>query len=105
MIEDSILDPCNMIRDCFKLILLDPRTSTYGTKCAQIMVTDQEIKQLLKDAPALRQQRLFDLVESPEKNNDLVHAKAIMELLKREAQKKRRKQINYSMHPPVVAIH
>ena len=39
-------DPCNMLRECLLLHLPDPRTLTFGSIIAQIMVTDQEIKQL-----------------------------------------------------------
>jgi hypothetical protein len=55
MIGDDKPDPWNMIRDCFKLNLPDPRSSTNGSICAQVIVTDQEIKRLSKDAPALQQ--------------------------------------------------
>ncbi len=36
-------DPQNMFRDCYKMNLPDPCTSTYSSICAQIMVADNEI--------------------------------------------------------------
>jgi hypothetical protein len=74
-------NPRTMFRDCIRMNLPDPRTSTYGTICAQIMVTEQEIKNLSKDAPALRCQHLLELIENAEKNDDSLQAKAIVEIL------------------------
>jgi hypothetical protein len=99
MIGDGVPDPRKMIRDCFKLNLLDPRTSTYGAICAQIIVTDQEIKHLSRDAPDLRRQHLLELIETA-KNEDGARAKAITDILKREAQKKQWNQINYTTPSP-----
>jgi hypothetical protein len=79
--------------------LPDPRTSTYGMICTQIMVTEQEIKHLSKDAPALRRQHLLELIENAEKNDDSLQAKAIVEILCRKSQKKMRRQINYTPRP------
>jgi hypothetical protein len=64
--------------------ITDPRTSTYGSICAQILACGQEIALLSKDAPALRQQHLLELIATAEKKEDLVRAKAIMEIIKRE---------------------
>jgi hypothetical protein len=50
MIGDGVPDPRNMFRDCLKLGLPDPWTSTYGTMCAHIIITNQEIKRLSKTA-------------------------------------------------------
>jgi hypothetical protein len=93
-------DPRNMIRDCYKMNLPDPCTSTYGSICAQIIVADNEIRRLAKDAPALCQQHLLDLIEAVERNDDNVCAKTIMEILRRELQKKLWRCINYSTCPP-----
>ncbi len=54
MLGQGSPNPRNMIRDCLKMNIVDPRTSTYGTICAQIMVCDLEVKKSSKDAPALR---------------------------------------------------
>jgi hypothetical protein len=50
MLGRSSPDPHNMIRDCLKLNISDPQTSTYETICTQIMVCDLEVKKLSKDA-------------------------------------------------------
>ncbi len=99
MIGDGIPDPQNMIRDCLKLNIPDPWTSTYEAICAQIIVTDQEIKHLSKDAPALRRQHLHQLTETAESNNNHVRAKAITEMMKREDQKGRWARINHVTRP------
>jgi hypothetical protein len=57
MIGDGVPDPWNMFRDCLKLGLPDPWTLTYGTICAHIIVTNQEIKRLSKTAPIPEQNR------------------------------------------------
>ncbi len=100
MIGDGIPDPRNMIRDCLKLNLPDPWTSMYGAICAQIIVTDQGIKRLSKDAPTFRQQHLHQLIETAESNNDHVRAKAITKMMKREDQKGRWAWINHVTRPP-----
>jgi hypothetical protein len=68
---------------------MDPQTSTLGVICAQIMITDQEIERLSKDAPALRCQHLLDLIQDTTKQDNMIRAKTILEILKREEQKKR----------------
>ena len=100
MIGDGVPDPRNMFRDCLKLGLPDPRTSTYGTICAHIIVTDQEIKRLSKTAPTLRRQHLQQLIETAECNNDHIRAKAITEIIKRENQKGRWNWINHVTRAP-----
>jgi hypothetical protein len=57
-------DPRNMFHDCYKMNLSDPCTLTYGLICAQIMVADNEIRRLAKDAPALRRQHILDLIKA-----------------------------------------
>ncbi len=81
-------DPRNMFRDCFRLNIPDPCTSTIGTICAQIMATEQEIARLSKDAPMLRRQHLLGLVQDAELQDDGARAKTILEILKQEEMKK-----------------
>jgi hypothetical protein len=100
MLGQGSPDPHNMIRDCLKLNISDPRKSTYGTICAQIMVCDLKVKTLSKDAPALCQQHLLDIILSVEDSGDSNRTKEILKILQREAQKKRWKHINYSTRPP-----
>jgi hypothetical protein len=45
------------------------------------MVTDNEIRQLAKDNPALCRQHFHDLIKAAERNYDAVQAKAIIEIL------------------------
>ncbi len=89
-----------MFRNCYKMNLPNPCTSTYGSICTQIMVADNEIRQLAKDAPALCGQHLLDLIKAVERNDDNIQAKAIMEILHQEVHKKTWRCINYSTRPP-----
>jgi hypothetical protein len=57
-------------------------------------------KKLSKDAPSLCQQHLLDMILSAEDSGDSNHVKEILEILQREAQKKRWKHINYLTRPP-----
>ena len=93
-------DPRNMFRDCYRMNIPDPRTSTYEAICAQILITNSELARLSKDAPALRQQHLKDLIEEAEGNQEMERAQAITDILRREAQKKTWRKINYSTRPP-----
>ncbi len=88
MLGSGTPNPRNMFRECLRQHLPDPRTSTNGSIIAQIMVTNQETKRLLKDAPALRRQHLLDLVTDAEQRDDMQRAKAIQGMLEQEAQKK-----------------
>ncbi len=63
-------DPQNMFSDCFKLNIPDPRNSTYEKNCTQILITNNEIRQLAKDTPALRRQHLTDLIGLAEQKYD-----------------------------------
>jgi hypothetical protein len=100
MLGTGCPDPCNMFQECFRLHIPDPHVSTYGSVCAQIMVTEQEIKCLSKDTPALRCQHLLDLIEDAKRYDNITRAKAILEVLRREEQKKRWRKISHSTCPP-----
>jgi hypothetical protein len=64
------------------------------------MVCGLEVKKISKDAPALCRQHLLDMILSAKDSGDSDRAKEILEILQREAQKKRRTRINYSTRPP-----
>ncbi len=64
------------------------------------MVCELKVKKLSKDVPALHQQHLLDMISSAEDTGDSNRAKEILEILQREAQKKRLKHINYLTCPP-----
>jgi hypothetical protein len=68
--------------------------------CAQILVTEQEIQRLSKDAPVLRQQHLHDRIADAEQNNEPAHAKALLNMLQREAKSKEWGSINRVTRPP-----
>ena len=93
-------DPRNMFRDCYRMNIPDPREVSYDTICIHIALTNAEISRLAKDAPALRREHLLGLIEDAEEKSDTVRAQAILEILRREAQKKTWRKINYSTRPP-----
>jgi hypothetical protein len=93
-------DPRSMFRDCHRINIPDPHTSSYETICVQIIVTNSKISRLAKDAPALLKQHLLNLIEEAESKSDSIQAQAIMDILRREAQKKSWQKINYSTRPP-----
>ena len=93
-------DPRNMFRDCYRMNIPDPREVSYDTMCIQIAMTNTKISRLAKDASALRRQHLQDLIKDAEEKSDTVRAQAILEILRREAQKKKWRKINYSIRPP-----
>ena len=62
---------------------------SYSTICIQIAMTNTKISRLAKDAPALRRQHLQDLIKDAEMKSDAYRAQAIIEILRREAQKKK----------------
>jgi hypothetical protein len=65
------------------------------------MVTEQEIKCLMKDAPALHCQHLCNLIQDAKRHDNTTRANAILEILKREEQKKQWQWITHSTRPPV----
>ena len=65
-----------------------------------IVITNNELTRLAKDAPALRRKHLQDMIEDAEGKSDAVRAQAILEILRHEAQKKSWRRINYSTRPP-----
>jgi hypothetical protein len=93
-------DPQNMFRYCFCMCIPDPRTATYGEICTQIIICGTKLTCLSKDAPALRRQHLMSLIESAKENNDVDQVKAITCILKREAQRKQWRLLNFSTRPP-----
>jgi len=100
MMGNGTPDPRNLIRDCYKFNIPDPRTASYETICIHFEITNAEISRLAKDAPALRREHLLGLIEDAEEKSDTVRAQAILEILSREAQKKTWRKINYSTRPP-----
>jgi hypothetical protein len=70
MLGTGCPDPRNMFQECFRLHIPDTHISTYGSLCTQIMVKEQDIKYLFKDAPALHLQHLLDLIEDAKRHDD-----------------------------------
>jgi hypothetical protein len=61
----------------------------YGEICTQIIVCGNELSHLSKDAPVLRHQHLLALIELVKEDDNIDQVKAITEILKREAHRKR----------------
>ncbi len=100
MLGTGTPDPRNMFRSCYRMHVPDPWTATYGAICTQILVTKQEIQRLSKDAPALQQQHLHDHIANAEQNDEPARAKALLNMLQREAKSKEWGSINRVTCPP-----
>jgi hypothetical protein len=54
-------DSCNLIRDCLRSHLFDPRCISYSDVMIQTEIVHHKLSELAKDAPALSHQNLLDL--------------------------------------------
>ncbi len=80
MIGDCVPDPRNRFRDCLKLGLPDPWTSTYGTICAHILVTNWR-SNICQKLPQPSNNIISSNWLTAECNNDHIRAKAITEII------------------------
>jgi len=88
-------DPCNLIRDCLRSHLFDPRLKSHSEVMIHIHITQHQIWRLAKDAPALRQKNLLDLQKAADEK-DVARSAVILEILTREQQRKKWRQINHT---------
>jgi hypothetical protein len=54
-------DPCNLIQDCLRSHLFDPRLISHSEVMIHIHITQHQLSRLAKDAPTLHRKRLLDL--------------------------------------------
>ncbi len=89
-------DPCNLIRDCMRSCLFDPRCVSHSDVMIQIEIAHQKLSELAKNAPALRRQHLLDLRKATDDRGDSAHSIIILEILTREHERKKWHRINYT---------
>ena len=93
-------DPHNLIRDCLRSHLFDPRSVSYNDAMIQIEITHKKLSELAKDAPALRCQHLLDLRKAVDDRGDAAWSTIILEILTREQERKKWRWINYTTQTP-----
>jgi hypothetical protein len=77
-------DPHNLICDCLRSHLFDPRTVSYSDVMIHIENTHRKLSDLAKDAPTLCCQHLLDLCKAADDRGDAARSSIILELLTRE---------------------
>jgi hypothetical protein len=63
-------DPCNLIGDCLRSHLFDPRSVSHSNVMIQIEIAHQKLSELAKDTPALCHQHLLDLLKAADDRGD-----------------------------------
>jgi hypothetical protein len=94
------LDPCNLICDCLRSHLFDPRTVSYSNIRIHIEITHNKLSELAKDAPTLHRQHLLDLRKAADDRGDTARSSIILEILTQEQEQKKWCQINYTTRLP-----
>jgi hypothetical protein len=61
---------CNLIRDCLRLHLFDPRCVSYSNVMIHTNIVPHKLLELAKDTPALRCRHLLDLQKAADKRGD-----------------------------------
>jgi hypothetical protein len=93
-------DPCNLIRDCMRSCLFDPRCVSHSNVMIQIEIAHKKLSELAKDAPALRRQHLLDLCKAADDRGDSACSIIILEILTCKHKRKKWRRINYTTQPP-----
>ena len=93
-------DPRNLIRDCLRSHLFDPRLISHSEVMIHIQITQHQLYRLAKDAPTLRRTHLVDLQKAAEEKGDSARAAVILEILTREQERKKWRRINHTTRPP-----
>jgi hypothetical protein len=93
-------DPCNLIRDCLRSHLFNPRLISHSKIMIHIQITQHQLLQLAKDAPTLHQKRLLDLQKAAEEKGDSACSAVVLEILTREQERKKWCQINHTTRLP-----
>jgi hypothetical protein len=90
-------DPCNLIRDCMRSRLFDPRRVSHSDVMIQIEIAHQKLSELAKDAPALCRQHLLGLRKDADDRGNFACSTIILEILTREHERKKWRQIDYTI--------
>jgi hypothetical protein len=89
-------NPRNLVRDCLRSHLFDPRMILYSNVMIHIQITQQQLWTLAKDGPDLRRKHLLELHKAAEDREDSTQSSVILEILTREQEQKKWRHINYS---------
>jgi hypothetical protein len=81
-------DPCNLIHDCLRSYLFDPRTISYSNVMIHIEITHKKLSELVKDSPTLRCHHLLDLCKAADNRGNTARSTIILEILTREQEQK-----------------
>ncbi len=81
-------DPRNLVRDCCKHGLKDPRDMTQRDLDCEVWICTHELSRLAKQAPYLQRQHLKQLVREAKCSGNDERATQILKILKREAVRK-----------------
>jgi hypothetical protein len=81
-------DPRNLIRECFRAHLCNPRYISHSHVMIQIEVAHRRLSELAKDTPALRCQHLIDLQKAADDQGDSVCSEIILEIINWEQEQK-----------------
>jgi hypothetical protein len=82
-------DPCNLIRDCLRSHLFDPRLISHSKIMIHLQITQHQLLQVAKDAPTLRQEHLLDLQKAAEEKGDSARSAVILEILTCKQERKK----------------
>jgi hypothetical protein len=93
-------DPRNMIQDCLRFHLFDPRLISHSKVMIHIQITQHQLSRLAKDAPTLCRKHLLDLQKAADEKGDSACSAVILEILTREQERKKWHQINHTTRPP-----
>jgi hypothetical protein len=93
-------NPCNLIRDCLRSHLFDPRSVSHSNIMIQIEIAHCKLSESAKDAPALHCQHLLNIQKSAEDWGDSICSAIILEILTQEQERKKWRRINYTTRPP-----
>ncbi len=74
-------DPRNLIRDCLRAHICNPRYVSHSDVMIQIEVAHRRLSKLANDAPALHRQHLLDLQKAADDWGDSIHLGIILEIL------------------------
>ncbi len=92
-------DPQNLIRDCLRLHIFDPRCVSYSDVMIQTKIVHHKLSELATDAPALRHQHLLNLQKAADDRGDSTCLAIILKILTREQETGKWHRINYTTRP------
>jgi hypothetical protein len=81
-------NPCNLIQDCLRAHLFDPRYVSHSDLMIQIDIVHHKLCDLAKDTPALHCKHLLDLQQATDDRGDSTRSDIILEIFTREQEQK-----------------